>query len=350
MPAAQIAALSGTSPSTSTGATSSAAAWEVVPVPRESGWVRLRRAALLLVIGVLTVTGGLTVTDRILAFVRPPTTSVGSSTSAVSDTVLSGWAAVVATDYLSWDSSDKATRQTALARYAASSATVIDGWDGTGRQSADEAQTTAITRGAGDSAVATVRVRVTPYSGAPTGTSSSSSSDAGANAASQPMPGVTGWIPLPARWITLAVPLAQRAGRIVVTTTPALIGSPPTIVPAAAVASGDTDDDGFATATKDTVGTLLRAYATGQLDYARAANTTFAGLSSTAALDSVQAWRVPTVAAGTPATTRAGDATVTWALSGGAGKLTCSYLITLQQQDQRWFLAAVSPETEGVSR
>ncbi|WP_198047673.1 conjugal transfer protein [Kutzneria sp. 744] len=321
-----------------------------MPVPRESGWVRLRRAALLLVIGVLTVTGGFTVADRILAFVRPPATSASSSTPTVSDTAMSGWAAVVATDYLSWDSADKTTRQTALARYAPSTTTVIDGWDGTGRQSADAAQTIAITRGAGDSAVATVRVRVTPYAGAPAGSSTSSSADADGNAASQPMPGATGWTALPGRWVTLAMPLAQRAGRMVVTTTPALVGSPPTVAPAAAVADGDAGDDGFAAATKDTVSTLLRAYATGQLDYARAAGTTFAGLASTAALDSVQTWRAPTVAPGAQATTRTGDATVTWALSGGAGKLTCSYLITLQQQDQRWFLAAVSPETEGVSR
>lgn len=324
-------------------------AWEVLATPRrESWWVRARRSAVLVAVAVLVLVGAVTIAGTVRSWVArsaPPPAPV------VAESEFDATAMPFAVDYLSWDPTERSSRQTALSRAVAPKVSV-DGWDGTGRQWADSPATVGFVRDGGDRAVVTVRLRVTPFAAAGTPSSAAlpARSDAGPNVASGPVLSAPGWTAQQARWVTLAVPLARRGGRVVVTAVPVLVGSPPTAVAGPALPdSSSAGDTAFAQSTQDTLTTLLRSYGTGELDYARASGTSFIGLDQAAALDSVTAWRVKTLDRGADGSTRVGDATVTWALSGGAGKLTCSYRIELTSDSGRWYLGSVDAETEVVS-
>ncbi|OLF07076.1 hypothetical protein BU204_35790 [Actinophytocola xanthii] len=131
------------------------------------------------------------------------------------------------------------------------------------------------------------------------------------------------------------------------------------------------EDVEFARDTRDTAETLLRAYGTGELQYARAVGTTFRGLDNAASLNDVTAWRVrnddSADSAGGAAETgdddapvRVGDVTVIWELSGGAGTLRCTYRLELRNDSadnttdngrsgERWYLASIGVPTEAVT-
>lgn len=321
----------------------------VIPVgslPPEGWWPALRRVVVLAVAAVVMLAGAVNITATITRWVasRP---APAPPAPTVSDTQLAGFAAVAATDYLSWDSSDRPARQTALARYASPGA-AIDGWNGTGREFAFDAATIGITRGGTSRAVATVRVQVMPLSSAP-GATVPMPSDAGGNVASAPTvlaQGAAG----ASRWVNLAVPVEISGGQLSIPAEPALVGSPPPTAEDPAVADASaTEDATFAQSTQDTVTMLLSSYGTGDLSYSRAAGTTYSGLGGAATVQQLRQWRVAPVAPGADASRRRGDATVTWALSGGAGQLTCSYVVDLQAAQGRWYLAGVSAETAEVT-
>lgn len=327
------------------------AAWEVLGAPRrESWWVQARRYAVLVALGVLVLTGAVTIAGTVRGWVArsaPPPPAA----PMVAESEFDGAAVPFAVDYLSWDQNERPSRQAALTR-AAAPRTAVDGWDGTGRQWADTSAAIGFARGGGDRAVVTVRVRVTPFAAA--GTTSPAAapvrSDAGPNVASGPVLSAPGWTLEQARWVNLAVPLAKRGGRVVVTAPPVLVGSPAAVAPGPALpGTASAGDTAFAQGTQDILTTLLRSYGTGELDYARASGTSFTGLDHAAVLDSVTGWRVRSLDPGAEGSARVGDATVTWALSGGAGKLTCSYRIELANDSGRWYLSSVSAETEVVS-
>ncbi|MGH3833582.1 MAG: hypothetical protein ACRDRS_24625 [Pseudonocardiaceae bacterium] len=326
------------------------AAWEVLRAPhRESWWLRARRWAVLVALGVLVLTGAVTIAGTVRGWVArsvaPP-----PSAPVVAESEFEGAAVVFAADYLSWDQNERPARAIALNRVAAPG-TMVEGWDGTGRQWADTCAAVGFARGSGDRAVVTVRVRVTPFA-ATSGASPAVSvrSDAGPSVASGPVLSSPGWTPEQARWLELAVPLAKRGGRVVVTAPPVLVGSPPAGAPGPALpGTSSAGDTTLAQGTQDTLTTLLRSYGTGELDYARATGTSFTGLDHAAALEGVTEWRVRSLDQGTDGSTRVGDATVTWALSGGAGKLTGSYRIELRNDSGRWYLSSVGAETEVVS-
>lgn len=333
--------------------------WEVVARRRESWLSRVRRWAVVSAAGVVMVTGAVTIAGQVARWVAPV---ASPSVPSVSDGQLAGAATVAATDYLSWDQADRVARQAALARVAAPGV-VIDGWDGSGRQWADSPAVIGFAR-AGDRALVTVRVRVVPFRTAggpvspagdplPAGTVSPSVSatpTVGPNVAAAPELVAPGWVAQPARWLTVAVAVARRGGRIVVTAPPALVGSPPVSVAPPAVSGGSGAGDAqFAAATKEAVARLLTAYGTGDLEFVRAAGTGFAGLDQAAELESVTGWRVARVAQGADPGRRVGDVTVSWALAGDAGRLSCSYRVELLRRDDRWYLAAVSPVIDEVS-
>jgi hypothetical protein len=326
-------------------------AWEVLRAPRrESWWVRARRGAVLVVAGVLVVTGAVTIAGTVRGWVSrsvPPPLWV----PGVAESEFEGVAVPFAVDYLSWDQNERPSRQMALARSVAPRVTV-DGWDGTGRQWADSPAVVGFARGGGDRAVVTVRVRVIPFTAAGTGSpvALSVASDAGPTVASGPVLSAPGWTARRARWVSVAVPLAKRGGRVVVSAVPVLVGSPPVrVVGPALPGSVSAGDTGFAQSTQDTLTTLMRSYGTGELDYARASGTSFTGLDQAAVLEGVSAWRVKSLDQGADGSTRVGDATVTWALSGDAGKLTCSYRVELTNDSGRWYLSSVDAETEVVN-
>lgn len=320
-----------------------------VPVsglPPEPWWVRIRRGVVVVVALVVTVAGVVSISSTVARWVHPQVPPAAAP--AVTDVQISGFAETAATDYLSWDATDKSSRQAALARYAAPGRQ-IDGWDGTGRQTAETASTVDLSRGAGGAAIATVRVRVTPYAGGPQSAAAAPGPTPGAGPTSAAAPTVTqAGTPGPSRWITLAVPMTHTDGRLAVTASPALVGSPPEEVRPPAVPGVTTGDDAFAKATRPTVSRLLDAYASGDLSYARASGTHFAGLSGEAQRAQLDQWRAQPLAPGADPTRRVGDATVTWQLASG-GSLTSSYRVQLQQNDGRWFLAGFTAETQGVS-
>ena len=342
--------------------------WDTLAAPpREGIWVRARRLGAVLAAGALVLTGALTIAGQVVDWIN----ASPSVPRAVSDREFDSAAVPFAVDYLSWDETDRATRQTALSRLTTPGVTV-DGWGGTGRQWADSATPLRIARGRDRHAVVTVRLRVLPFvedhpgtepaTGDPTGAPTdqpenqpteqarASADRGGPNVASGPLLDAPGWTPGRARWLNLAVPLQQRDNRVVVTATPALVGSPPTAADLPAVSTNAASEDAaFAHDSHDVITTLLHAYGTGDLDYARAAGTTFAGLTDAAELDTITAWRVRALAPDADSSARTGDVTVTWVLSGGAGTLTCTYRVELHQDAGRWYLASIGPPTGAVT-
>ena len=300
---------------------------------------------MLAAVTLLVATGTLTITEQILTWTRPPVAAPGPP--LVGDLEFTGAATVAAVDYLSWDTASRAARQAAMNRASARNIT-IDGWDGTGKQWADSPAPIGLARVGTDRAVVTVRVRVIPFTPVdPAGVAATPpSTDVAPNTAAAPG-AAAGWTAQPARWVNLAVPLALQDGRIVVTTRPVPVGTPPKDAhPGAAVTGTSTGDAAFAQSTRDTVTALLRSYGTGDLGYARASGTGFSGLDKAAVLDSLGDWRVAAVADDQDPAVRVGDATVTWVFSGGAGKVTATYRVELRRQDDRWYLASISAESE----
>jgi hypothetical protein len=334
---------------------------------REPGWVRWRRAAVAVVAAVLVLTGAASIVGQVLRWVAPP--AAPPPAVAVTDAAFEAVAVPFAVDYLSWDAAARSARQTALTRSAAPD-TTVDGWGGSGRQWADSPTAVGIARADTEHAVVTVRVRVIPSTAAttppttagspppsasspptPPATTSSSGpvADGGPNVASGPPPAAAGWTAGAPRWVNLAAPVARRDGRIVVTAPPVLVGSPQSSAARPAVPGGSTAEDaGFAGQTREVITTLLRAYGSGELDYARASGTSFTGLDKAAALQEVTAWRVQQDRAG-DASVRLGDVTVTWVLSGGAGTLRCTYRVELRGDGGRWYLASIGAATEAVT-
>ena len=315
---------------------------------RERWASRLRRWVVVTAAVVLIAVGVVTISAQVLRWLRPATET--KSPPAVSDLAFGGAATVAAVDYASWDESDKPARQAALTRMAAPGVS-LDGWGGTGRQWADSPAVIGLVRTDIGQAVVTVRLRVIPLVlDATVGTPAPPTvSDAGSNVAAAPILQARGWAAKAARWMNLAVPVASQGDRIVVTSSPVPVGSPPLAVESrAAVGRSSSGDAAFAQSTRDTVTTLLRSYGTGDLAYGRASGTSFSGLNNAAALDTVSEWRVAEVHTGHDDAVRVGDATVTWALSGGAGTLTATYRVELRRSDDRWYLASLAAEIEAV--
>jgi len=133
-----------------------------------------------------------------------------------------------------------------------------------------------------------------------------------------------------------------------VTAPPALIG--PTHSGDSAsdtVVATTANDDAFAESTKDTASTFLQKFASGELDFVRAPHAEITGLGGAVEFGELARWRVVKSADGANASERVGIATVTWALPGdGAGRLTCTYRVTLRRHEDRWLLAAIEAETE----
>lgn len=316
--------------------------WDVLTTPRrESWWIRARRACALGLVIVVVIAGALSIARSVTGWLTPPTPPAPTAEPSIPDSALLGAALPFAVDYLSWDSADRTARQTALARQAAP-ATAVDGWDGTGTQLADSPVPIDLARQGADRAVVTVRVRVTPYAPAGRPPPPRAAADQAPNVAAGPRPGA-GTAQQP-RWLNLALPLQRRDGRIVVTARPVLVGS----VPAApALPDAGTGDTTYARDTRSTITTLLRAYGAGDLEFVRAAGTSFDGLDNAAALDNVVAWRVANVVDGTDPSTRVGAATVVWQLP-DSGKLSCTYRVELKSDNGRWYLLSIGAEMEDV--
>lgn len=309
-------------------------------------------AALVVVVAVGVVSIARTAVAGITTLNDEPTTT--PSAPAVSDARLRGFASVVALEYLSYSSETKARRQQALARYAAAGVD-IDGWSGSGRMLADSAVPMAITRASGSAAVVTLRVRVTPFSatdeqGQPDKQTPASTNAKVPNVASAPDPATAGWQPLSPRWLSLAVPVARRGGHLVVTATPALVGSPPGSVPHQAVTDASAADAVTTQATRGSVTTLMRNYASGELGYSRASGARFSGLNGAVSLVEIVDWQMAPVPAGESPSRRVGDVTVTWELASGAGRLTSTYRIALARQQDKWLLADVAVALTGGNK
>lgn len=306
-------------------------------------------AALVVVVAVGVVSIARTAVTGISALSEEP--SAAPSAPAVSDARLQGFASVVALEYLSWSGETKARRQQALARYAAAGVD-IDGWSGSGRLLADSAVPMAITRASGSAAVVTLRVRVTPFSatdeqGQPEKQTSAQKNGTVPNVASAPDPVAAGWERLSPRWLSLAVPVARRDGHLVVTATPALVGSPPGSAPHQAVMDASRADAATTQATRGAVTTLMRHYGSGELGYSRASGAEFSGLDGAVSLVEIVDWQMAPAPAGTQSSRRVGDVTVAWELGSGAGQLTSTYRIALAGQHDKWLLADVAVALTG---
>ena len=141
----------------------------------------------------------------------------------------------------------------------------------------------------------------------------------------------------------MAVPVALRGSRVVITAPPALVGSPPSqaLGPAVTAAADEDTDTGRATA--GTVQKLITAYGSGDLEFMRGPGSDFTGLAGMVTGGHVESWRMAKVAAGGDPAVRAGDVTVLWTLAGGAGQLRCNYRIELVQRENRWLLQQITP-------
>ena len=307
--------------------------WEI-PRPTASYAARIRKWAVLAGALMLVVVGAVTVTGRVLAMVYPAPVLV-AATPRVSDLQFAGTAQAAALDYFTWDTvAPRAMRTGSLSRWGFVGG-VGDGWEGSGRLNAENALPIAVLRTGDDRAVVTVQVRatLTPHAESPA---------LGSNDANWPGAGET-------MWLTVAVPVALRDSRIALTASPAIVGSPPNQAfdPAVQTAADEDTDAGRATA--DTVGKLVAAYGSGDLEFVRGPGSTFTGLAGMVAAGQVQSWRMAKVAAGDDPAIRSGDVTVQWTLPSGAGQLRSTYRIELTQRENRWLLQQITPEIEVTS-
>ena len=150
-------------------------------------------------------------------------------------------------------------------------------------------------------------------------------------------------------WLTVAVPVALRGSRSGLTAPPALVGSPPTQALGAAVRTAADEDTDAGRATADTVGKLIAAYGSGDLEFVRGPGSTFTGLAGMVTGGQVQSWRMAKIGAGDDPSVRSGDVTVLWTLPGGAGQLRSTYRIELTQRENRWLLQQITPAIEVAS-
>ena len=289
-------------------------------------WVGLAVAVMLVVVGAVTVAG------RVVAMVDPAPVVVAPA-PRVSDLQFAGAAQAAILDYLSWDeAAARAARTAALSRWGLGEA-VSDGWDGSGQLNVENSVAIAVLRTAEDRAVVTIQARTAPSP--PTQVTSSGDE--------QPrFPGTAA----SAAWLTVAVPVALRGSRIVLTAPPALVGSPPDQAPGAAVSGAADEDTDTGRATADTVGKLITAYGSGDLEFVRGPGSTFTGLAGTVTGGQVQSWRMAKLGPGDDPSLRSGDVTVLWSLPGGAGQLRCSYRIQLAQRENRWLLQQITPAVD----
>ena len=108
-------------------------------------------------------------------------------------------------------------------------------------------------------------------------------------------------------------------------------------------ASAADEDTDTGRATADTVGKLITAYGSGDLEFVRGPGSTFAGLADMVTAGQVLSWRMAKTGTGGDPSLRAGDVTVLWTLPGGAGQLRSSYRILLTQRENRWLLQQITP-------
>jgi len=290
-------------------------------------WLFLAVAVMLLVVGAVTVAG------RVLAIVDPAPVVVAQA-PRVSDVQFAGAAQAAVLDYLSWDgAAPRATRTAALSRWGLGGA-VSDGWDGSGQLSIENAVAIAILRTAEDRAVVTIQARIAPSTPTQAITPATNSTAS---------PGVA----VSATWLGVAVPVALRGSRIVLTAPPALVGTPPVQALGAAVSDASDEDTGTGRATADTVSKLITAYGSGDLEFVRGPGSNFTGLAGMVTGGQVQSWRMAKIGSGDDPSLRSGDLTVLWTLSDGAGQLRCSYRIQLVQRENRWLLQGITPEVDG---
>jgi len=288
-----------------------------------------RRWAVLATVAMLLVVGAVTVAGRVIAMVDPVPVLVAAA-PRVSDVQFAGAAQAAVFDYLSWDAAaPRARRTTDLDRLGLKGA-VNDGWDGSGRLMVENAVAVAVLRISEDQAVVTVQARA----------AASTPADAISgytNAAGAPGPSAD------ALWLTVAVPVALRGARIAPTAPPAVVGSPPTQALGPAVRAAGDEDSEAGRATADTVGKLIAAYGSGDLEFVRGPGSTFEGLAGMMTTGLVQSWRMARIGTADDPSLRIGDVTVLWTLPNGAGRLRSSYRLQLVQRENRWLLLQITP-------
>jgi len=288
-----------------------------------------RRWAVLATVAMLLVVGAVTVAGRVMAMVDPVPVLVAAA-PRVSDVQFAGAAQAAVFDYLSWDAAaPRARRTTDLDRWGLTGA-VNDGWDGSGRLMVENASAVAVLRTSDDQAVVTVQARAAASTHVDATTGYTGDSGPSGPAAD-------------ALWLTVAVPVALRGARIVPTAPPAVVGSPPTQALGPAVRAAGDEDIEAGRATADTVGKLIAAYGSGDLEFVRGPDSTFQGLAGMVTTGQVQAWRMARIETGDDPSLRIGDVTVLWTLPGGAGRLRSSYRIQLVQRESRWLLQQITP-------
>jgi hypothetical protein len=302
-----------------------AGVWHLPQLDRAgSVYVLARRWVVLALAVMLIIVGGFTVAGRVVSMVDPAPVFVAAA-PRVSDLQFAGAAQAVVLDYLSWDAATpRAARATALSRWGVSGA-LTDGWDGSGQLNTENVVPIGVLRLSDEGAVITVRARTASPTSA---------------LIANPVPGGADQ---PGTWMTVAVPVAVRGSQGVLTAPPALVGAPPTQALGAAVRTAADEDTEASRATAATVGKLISAYGSGDLEFVRGPGSSFTGLAGMVTGGQVLSWRMAKAAAGAEPSFRAGDVTVLWALPGGAGQLRCSYRILLVQLENRWLLQQITP-------
>ena len=288
-------------------------------------WVGLAVAVMLIVVGTVTVV------SRVVAMVDPAPVVVAPA-PRVTDVQFAGVAQAAVLDYLSWnESAPRAERTAALSRWGLGGA-VSDGWDGSGQLNVENSVAIAVLRTTDDRAVVTIQARTTPSLPTQVATPATNSPNS---------PGADS-----KTWLTVAVPVALRGSRIVLTAPPALVGSPPVQAPGVAVSGAVDEDTDAGRATADTVGKVITAYGSGDLEFVRGPGSIFAGLAGMVTGGQVQSWRMAKIGTRDDPSLRSGDVTVLWSLAGGAGQLRSSYRIQLAQRENRWLLQEITPAVD----
>ncbi|TLQ39261.1 conjugal transfer protein [Streptomyces marianii] len=226
-------------------------------------------------------------------------------------------AARFARSYMTWNAQDPDARAKELEADLAKGIDPKLGWNGSGLQLVAQTIPGTVTQVGGKRARVRVDVRVSVVTGSGNKQRTVTS------------------------WRGLEVPVAQGAGRVVVTGEPAIVGMP--TAAAYKAPDGPEADAQLSTQTRDTVKDFLTAWAAGSEDQAAAPGADIQPLGPGLKLDALDSWVVD--AAG--GDKRFGTATVRWKI--GAAQLQQTYQITLTKVSassaSRWQVEAVTAKT-----
>ena len=247
----------------------------------------------------------------------PKTTT--TQAAAYPDEEAQSIAARFARAYLTFDEDEPDERARLLASVLPADADTTMGWDGHGSQDVLAVQPGTVTHGKQDQARVRVDVLIRPETATTVKGKKTTTTEA-------------------ARWVGLDVPVVDTSGRVIVTSTPGLVGIPAHGPKAPDLSTAHVDTE-LSTQTQAVVEKFFGAYAAGDTDTLTAPGASVPALAAGIEYKDLSSWSVDDGSG----SDRTGTAVVSWTLGGATVEQT--YRVTLTRVSSsdaaRWQVADV---------